>query len=384
VSGDDAAVEEVVRECVRRGWRTRGLRVSHAFHSPCMEGMVEEFQDVVRGLSFGSARIPVVSNVTGEVVNETVLGSPAYWVEHARRTVRFAEGVGCARAMGVCLFVEVGPGGVLAGLVQECCEHDRDQVGEVTVLPGLRRGAEVTGVLSSAAELFVRGLPVDWAAVIGRGRRVELPTYAFQHQRYWLDSPSPAGDVACAVVALAENEPIKESLVQRLTGLSETDQERILLDLVRTHAAIVLGHVAGEKTETLRAFKDMGFDSLTAVALRNRIAAATGISLPATVLFDYPTPAALSELLRDELCSESTTTLAPILTELDSLETALLSISHNDRARDVITARLQRIMSMWRDSALTEDKSDVANMIQAATTSEVLEFIDQQLGRAVN
>jgi acyl transferase domain-containing protein/NADP-dependent 3-hydroxy acid dehydrogenase YdfG len=384
VSGDDAAVAGVVRECVRRGWRTRGLRVSHAFHSPCMEGIVEEFRDVVRGLSFGTARIPVISNVTGEVVNETVLGDPEYWVEHARRMVRFADGVGCVRAMGVRSFIEVGPGGVLAGLVQECCEHDRDQVGEVTVLPGLRRGAEVMGVLLTAAELFVRGLPIDWTAVIGGGRRVELPTYAFQHQRYWLDSPSSVGDVAGSLVELAESGPTKESLVQRLTGLSEADQERILLDLVRTHAAIVLGHAAGETTETLRAFKDMGFDSLTAVALRNRIAAATGISLPATVLFDYPTPAALSQLLRDELCSGPTTTLAPVLSDLDSLETALLSISDNDRARAVITARLQRIMSIWRDSAPIEESSDVANMIQTATTSEVLEFIDQQLGRAVN
>ena len=386
VSGDDAAVEEVVRECVGRGWRTRGLRVSHAFHSPCMGGMVEEFRDVVRGLSFGTACIPVVSNVTGEVVHETVLGDPEYWVEHARRTVRFADGVRCARAMGVRSFVEVGPGGVLAGLVQQCCEHDRDHTGEVTTLPGLRPGAEMTAVLTTAAELFVHHLPINWTAVIERGQRIELPTYAFQHQHYWLDTPHPTQNVSSSLfgVELAESGPTKESLVQRLAGLSEADQERVLLDLVRTHSAIVLGHSAGETTETLRAFKDMGFDSLTAVALRNSIAATTGINLPATVLFDYPTPAALSQLLREELCSGPMTNLAPILTDLDSLETALRGISHSDISRTVITARLQRIMSMWHDSTLIEENSDVVSRIQTATTSEVLEFIDQQLGRAVN
>jgi acyl carrier protein len=176
----------------------------------------------------------------------------------------------------------------------------------------------------------------------------------------------------------------KESLAQRLAGLSETDQERVLLDLVRTHAAIVLGHSAGETTETLRAFKDMGFDSLTAVSLRNRLAAATGISLPTTVLFDYPTPAALSRLLRDEICSGPMATSTRVHTELDSLETTLLSFSGNDEARIVVTARLQRIMSMWRDAALIEESPDVASRIQTATTSEILEFIDQQLGRAGN
>jgi candicidin polyketide synthase FscE len=176
--------------------------------------------------------------------------------------------------------------------------------------------------------------------------------------------------------------PTKESLVQRLAGLPEADQERVLLDLVWTHSAIVLGNSSGETTEALRAFKDMGFDSLTAVTLRNRIAAATGISLPATVLFDYPTPAALSRLLRDELCAGSMAAPVQVPAELDSLETSLLSFSGNDVARTVITARLQRIMSMWRDAAPVVESSDVANRIQTATTSEVLEFIDQQLGRA--
>jgi acyl carrier protein len=178
--------------------------------------------------------------------------------------------------------------------------------------------------------------------------------------------------------------PTKESLIQRMAGLSEADQERIMLDLVRTHAAIVLGHSAGETTEMLRAFKDMGFDSLTAVALRDRIAVATGISLPATVLFDYPTPVALSRLLREELCSGPMTTPTSVLAELDNLETALLSISENNGARTAITARLQRIMSMWRDAALTEESADLASKIRTATTSEVLEFIDQQLGRGTN
>jgi acyl transferase domain-containing protein len=241
------------------------------------------------------------------------------------------------------------------------------------------------------AELFTRGRPIDWPAVIGPAPRVSLPTYAFQHQRYWLMPSTPtsngahglsAGSVELQHVTLDDGPSPKESLVQRLKGLSEVDQERILLDLVRTHTAIVLGHPAGETIEALRAFKDMGFDSLTVVALRNHIAAATGIDLPVTVLFDYPTPTALSQLLRDKLRSGPAATPASVFIELDNLEKTLLDIPEDDPSRASITARLQRIISMWRDAERIEG-SDMASQIQAATTSEVLDFIDQQLGRAV-
>ncbi|MGH3699982.1 MAG: type I polyketide synthase, partial [Pseudonocardiaceae bacterium] len=220
ISGDDEALATVLQQCTQRGWRTRHLRVSHAFHSPRMNEMVHKFHDVVRGLSFGIVQIPVVSNVTGKLADETVLGDAEYWGAHARQTVRFADGVSSARATGVRSFIEIGPGSVLAGLVRQCLEHDLDHATETTVLPGLRRSGEVAGMLSTVAELFVRGLPVNWAATTSPGRRVQLPTYAFQHQCYWLESSASRMTGAASRLGLGT---VEHPLLGAVVGLAVGD-----------------------------------------------------------------------------------------------------------------------------------------------------------------
>ena len=194
ISGDEDAVlglEGVFRE---RGCKTRRLRVSHAFHSPRMEGMLEEFGELARGLSFSPPVIPVVSNVTGEVISADRICSAGYWLEHVREPVRFWSGVRWLRGQGVESFLELGPDGVLSAMVQDCVADEQVDAqdvgrGEVVAVPVLRGGRPEAGVLFSAlAEVWVRGVDVDWGAVFaGSGaRRVALPTYAFQRERYWL------------------------------------------------------------------------------------------------------------------------------------------------------------------------------------------------------
>ncbi|MFC4536969.1 SDR family NAD(P)-dependent oxidoreductase [Sphaerisporangium dianthi] len=185
VSGDERAVLEIAGEFEASGRKVRRLRVSHAFHSPLMDPMLAEFGSVVQGLSFSAPRVPVVSALTGELAEG--LDTPEYWVRHVREPVRFADAVRTLESNGVTRFVEVGPDAVLSGMGAACVADD----GRSVFVPLTRRdGDEAREVLSALASCHVRGVPVAWERFFsGRGARsVDLPTYAFQRQRFWLNS----------------------------------------------------------------------------------------------------------------------------------------------------------------------------------------------------
>ncbi|MFD8727495.1 SDR family NAD(P)-dependent oxidoreductase [Streptomyces sp. NPDC059611] len=195
VSGAGDAVDGVVHRFRGLGRKTSALRVSHAFHSPLMDPMLEEFRQVAQGLTYRAPSLRVVSNVTGDIAGEGLLTSPDYWVQHVRDAVRFADGVGRLRTDGVTRFVELGPDAVLTALTETCLDEP-----DALVVPALRKGRpEVRTLLTALARLHTAGARPSWAAVLeGRGgHRVDLPTYAFARDTYWLDAPAaaPDGDV---------------------------------------------------------------------------------------------------------------------------------------------------------------------------------------------
>ncbi|MEU9510803.1 type I polyketide synthase [Micromonospora sp. NPDC048170] len=188
VSGAVDALDEVERVWRDRGARTRRLTVSHAFHSPLMEPMLAEFRTVLDGLTFSAPLLPVVSNVTGALADADEIRTADYWVRHVREAVRYADGVTALRAAGVDVFVEVGPQSVLTAMAADILP---DGDGILTVAVQRRDRSEAYGLLAALAELHVHGLPVawqEWFTDTG-ARRVDLPTYAFQRERYW---PEPA------------------------------------------------------------------------------------------------------------------------------------------------------------------------------------------------
>ncbi|MEO3770600.1 type I polyketide synthase, partial [Micromonospora sp. B9E7] len=163
--------------------KSKKLRVSHAFHSVLMEPMLAEFASVAAGLSYQAPRIPVVSNVTGQVAETQDAG---YWVRHVREAVRFADGITTLESQGVSTFVEIGPDGVLSAMGADC-------VSDAVFVPVQRADRDQpTTLLTALAQVFVRGVAVDWAPCYPGARRVDLPTYAFQHERYWPDTVRPA------------------------------------------------------------------------------------------------------------------------------------------------------------------------------------------------
>jgi acyl transferase domain-containing protein/pimeloyl-ACP methyl ester carboxylesterase/acyl carrier protein len=191
IAGDEASVFEVAERWRARGRKVKALRVSHAFHSRHMDGMLAEFRSVAASLTFSPPTIPIVSNVTGALATAEELTSPDYWVRHVRRAVHFFDGMRTLESKGVSAFLELGPDAVLSAMASECLAPE--QAERALFVPALRKGrSEVDALLSAVAGLYVGGIHVDWrAAFRGRGARpIDLPTYAFQRQRFWFDAPS--------------------------------------------------------------------------------------------------------------------------------------------------------------------------------------------------
>ncbi|MEU1631101.1 type I polyketide synthase [Streptomyces sp. NPDC020096] len=180
VSGDEEVVLRVAAHWEAQGRRVKRLRVSHAFHSPHVDPMLDDFRRIAEEITFEAPRIPVGSNVSGEVVVEF---SADYWVRHVREAVRFCDGIRTLEAKGVSTFLEVGPSGALTAMVQDCLTGS-DAVA-VAVLRTDR--AEAVALTEAVAKAHVHGSTVDWNAFFeGSGAcRVGLPTYAFQRRRYW-------------------------------------------------------------------------------------------------------------------------------------------------------------------------------------------------------
>ncbi|WP_249714859.1 acyltransferase domain-containing protein, partial [Rhizomonospora bruguierae] len=200
VNGPDSVVisgaEADVLAVAARFERSSRLRVSHAFHSVLMEPMLDEFATVVEGLTFNPPTIPIVSTVGADVAMDT----PGYWVRQVRATVRYADAIDTVRGEGVTRILEVGPDAVLTPLTEGAVPASR------------REQSETETLIAAVAQLHTTGQRVDWAAVLPKANVVDLPTYPFQHQRYWVNALTSVGDPS-AVGLLGVEHPILRAAV---------------------------------------------------------------------------------------------------------------------------------------------------------------------------
>ncbi|MFB7267910.1 SDR family NAD(P)-dependent oxidoreductase, partial [Streptomyces nojiriensis] len=171
-----------------------------------------------------------------------------------------------------------------------------------------------------------------------------------------------------------------EALRRRLSVMPQAEQALAVLELVRSHAATALGHPTTDEVGAGRAFKELGFDSLIALELRNRLNAATGLKLPATLVFDHPTPAVLAEFLRAEIVQDGSAAAAPGIAELEKLESALSVLDPDGQTRADIASRLQALLAKWGEPQAPSSGGAVAEKLQEATTDELFDFIENELG----
>ncbi|RBQ20874.1 type-I PKS [Spongiactinospora rosea] len=259
LSGEAGAIEDLLAACAADGLWARRVPVSFAAHSPYVEAVRTEILDSLAPIRPRPAAIPLYSSVTGDLLDTREMDA-GYWYANLRRTVRFHDATLALLRQGFGAFVELSPHPMLTGGIEQSAEAAGRTPGAVTVTGSLRRddGGRAR-LLTSMGEAYVRGVEVDWTAAFAGlgGRAVELP------------EPGFAGDGPGAV-----------------------------LDLVKTQVAALLGDVAGPGgVPSDAAFQDLGIDSMLAVRLRDRLAEAAGVPLPATLVFDHPTPRAVAGLL---------------------------------------------------------------------------------------
>ncbi|MFL9817595.1 SDR family NAD(P)-dependent oxidoreductase [Tolypothrix campylonemoides VB511288_2] len=223
ISGQSQAVQEICADLEAAGIPTKKLQTSHAFHSPLMEPILAQFREVADRITYGVPDITIISNLTGEPLTQEEI-SADYWCRHLRYPVQFAKSLKALHAEGYEVFVEIGPKPTLLGMGRNCLP---DKVG--VWLPSLRPGQEDWQVLlQSLGELYVRGAEVDWSGFDWDcGRRLQLPTYPFQRQRYWVESAANDSSQADNL----SQDKIQSPIVQLL---NQGDTQHIVQNLEKT------------------------------------------------------------------------------------------------------------------------------------------------------
>ncbi|MFC4907585.1 SDR family NAD(P)-dependent oxidoreductase [Actinomadura gamaensis] len=326
VAGTPEAIAALVAACEADGVRAKAVpAVDFASHSPAVEAVRDELIDRLAGVTPLPSEVAFYSTVTGTAVDTTTLDA-GYWYANLREPVLFEPTVRALADAGFGTFVESSPHPVLAlGLGQT--------LPDALVVGSLRRREESWPALHTAlAHLHVNGVDVDWTGLFTARppRRVPLPTYAFQRESYWPDVSSEYESVAPRVEVGTVQETVSDgglsdsglTWAERIAALPEDERRRGARELVRLRTAIVLGHLSADTVDADRAFRDLGMDSSMAVQLRDRLADATGLHLPDTLVYDHPSPEALALRLCELAVSSgpsATTAVSPVADASDPI-----------------------------------------------------------------
>ncbi|MEU1040841.1 acyltransferase domain-containing protein [Streptomyces sp. NPDC005907] len=287
VSGEPDALDEFVEKMKADGAQARRISVDYASHSHHVTRVRDDVLASLSGLSPTSSKLPFYSTLYGEITDTAELNAD-YWYNNLREKVRFESSVRRLAEDGFGVFVEMSPHPVLTVPVQEIVED----VDDALVLSSSRRGrGEVEAVLGSLAALHTRGGSVDFDTLFTTRRRVDLPTYAFARQRYWLNSsPTATGPAHMPPSQPAPGEESRLSLSEQICALPPDDAQALVLDHVLERVAVVLGHSSSETVGPDDEFMKLGFDSMLSSELSKRLTASTGRKLKPNVVLRHPSP----------------------------------------------------------------------------------------------
>jgi acyl transferase domain-containing protein len=291
VSGEPDALDEFVEKMKADGAQARRIKVDYASHSHHVARVRDQVLDPLSDVSPKTSALPFYSTLYGEIIDTAELNGD-YWYNNLREKVLFESSVRRLAKDGFRVFIEMSPHPVLTVPVQEIVED----VDDALVLSSSRRDRdEVEAVVGSLAQLHVRGGSVDWDALFGTRRRVDLPTYAFARQRYWLNSSHTAVAAQMPVTQPPAGDDHPASLADRIAALSGDEAKALVLRDVVEKVAVVLGHLSGESIDPDQEFKEFGFDSLLSADLSKRLTASTGLKLRANMVLRHPSPRLIAD-----------------------------------------------------------------------------------------
>ncbi|QDY80097.1 type I polyketide synthase [Streptomyces qinzhouensis] len=291
VSGESGALDEFVEKMKAEGAQARRIAVDYASHSPQVTRVHEQVTGPLSALRPQTSDLPFYSTLYGRTVDTAELNGE-YWYSNLRERVLFETSVRQLADDGFRVFIEMSPHPVLTVPVQEITE-DLDHA---VVLSSTRRDrGEAEAVLGSLAQLYVHGGNLDWNPLFGPRRRVDLPTYAFERQRYWLNSAPPAVTAEpLPAEPPADDDDHPVPLADRLAELSGAEAEALVLEQVLTKVAVVLGHSPDRSIDPDGEFRNLGFDSLLSMELSKRLTVTTGLTLRPNAALRHPTPRRLA------------------------------------------------------------------------------------------
>jgi natural product biosynthesis luciferase-like monooxygenase protein len=311
VSGTTEAVGRLEKWCVEQDIPARRLRTSHAFHSQMMEPLLDEFAAQFAQVKLSAPQLPFISNVTGTWITTQQATDPLYWTRQLRQTVRFADGVAELLKRPERVLLEAGPGRTLASQVKGLA---RESV-ETQTLSSLRHPREETSdlevMLRTLGGLWLSGVKIDWAGFHAheRLRRIPLPTYPFERQRYWIDArpllPAAAEQTTPesttdASVTLAATDTLAATEVNAPAPFVATGAEDAPRDEREQAMCRIWQEVLGVARVGIHDnFFELGGDSLAGIQLMSRLREAFALQLPMVSLFESPTVAGLAALVSE-------------------------------------------------------------------------------------
>ncbi|MBN8657042.1 MAG: AMP-binding protein, partial [Anaerolineae bacterium] len=332
ISGEKVAVQNVLDALTKLGISSKPLTVSHAFHSPLMDSILDDFESAARRIHFNAPRLSLSSNLFGGILEAGATPDASYWRKHIRAEVKFAEGMQSLADLGIDAFIEVGPSPTLLSMGKRCLPESK-----AAWLPSLRQLQDDWQIiLDSLGKLYTQGADVNWSA-FDEGyprQKVSLPNYPFDRQRYWFESTEKKAVVSekPQVVSTVKPQPEKNNgktpsrqntPTAKASSANDLDRsfllntepakrQQALEGFIQKNTARILG-MDVTRLDLSQPLDTLGLDSLMAIELKNSLESKIGVNLSIATLLQGPTISSLAKEILGELDSPEAKNEAPLL-----------------------------------------------------------------------